>query len=174
MTLSLVTASRLPGEQARVIRAAQTAGRTLFAWSASLSDGRTLVLYAVTDRAAARLAATDGAGVVRIGPAGVRDVAQAIARALAAVPQRAARSPVDQSIPRVPRIAGEPSRPLTARCRGATFAPIASDYSLGQSARPVRLAHESRPVAPLAPAWDPKASPAIVVRGYHRSLARAS
>ncbi len=172
MTLSLVTASRLAGEQARVIRAAQTAGRTLFAWSASLSDGRTLVLYAVTDRAAATLAATDGASVVRVGPAGVRDVAQAIARALAAVPHRAA--PRAPSIPRVRLMPGEPSRPLTARCRGATFAPIASEYSLGESAPPVRLAHESRPVAPLTPVWDPKGSPAIVVRGYHRSLARAS
>lgn len=172
MTLSLVTASRLPGEQARVIRAAQTAGRSLFAWSASLADGRTLVLYAVTDRAAARLAATDGASVVRVGPAGIRDVAQAIARALAA--GAAARpAPREPSAPRVKRLPGE-GRGLSVRCRGATFAPIASEYSLGQSSRPARLAHESRPVAPLAPVWDRKGSPAIVVRGYHRSLQRAS
>jgi len=173
MTLSLVTPSRLAGEQARVIRAAQTAGRTLFAWSASLSDGRTLVLYAVTDRAAARLAATDGAGVVRVGPAGIRDLAQAVARALAngSAARPAPRAP---SIPRVKLMPGEPSRPLTARCRGATFAPIASAYSLGESAPPVRLAHESRAVAPLAPVWEPKASPAVIVRGYHRSLQRAS
>ena len=173
MTLSLVSASRLAGEQARVIRAAQTAGRTLFAWSASLSDGRTLVLYAVTDRAAATLAASDGASVVRVGPAGIRDVAQAIARALAAG-TRARPAPRAPAEPRIKRLPSDAPRGLTARCRGATFAPIASEYSLGQNVPAARLAHESRSVAPLAPVWDPKGVAPVVVRGYHRSLQRAS
>jgi len=172
---------KLAIEQARTVRSAQAAGRTLQAWSAALADGHTIVVFAVTDRAARSVASVAGA-VLRVGPAAVRDLAGAVARILAAVPAPSARvheapspvpvvssrdsrrdwlasgegrRPVFSSPSVVRRSAGEPRKAMTARCRPAAGAPIASEYSLGGSARPVRLAHESRPARAYTPEWNP-------------------
>jgi hypothetical protein len=87
-------ASKLDRDQARIIRAAQASGRALRAWSASVAgpagEPHAIILYAVTDRAAASLASAAGP-VLRVGPANVRDLAGALDRALALVPPLAPR-----------------------------------------------------------------------------------
>ncbi len=73
-------------EQAQVIRSAHSAGRKLSAWSATVSvagDRRIAIVFAVTERAAKTLASVLG-GVVRVGPANVRNLEGAIERALGA------------------------------------------------------------------------------------------
>ena len=77
--------ARFESEQARVIRLAQENKREINAWSATIAQDnatRTIVVFAVTDRAAAGVAATVGK-VVRVGRASVRDLPGAIALALA-------------------------------------------------------------------------------------------
>lgn len=84
-------------EQARTIRKAQTAGRALLAWSATLADGRAVMVLASTERGAVSLVPC----ALRVAPAAVRDVAGLVSRALAAAPP-----------PRVP--AAAPSAPPVA------------------------------------------------------------
>lgn len=132
--------TKLATEQARAIRTAQAKGRTLLPWSVSLSSGHTIVVFAVTDRAARSIAATS-APVLRVGPASVRDMSGAISRALAKV---APSKPADPrsfyifgegSRPAAPRgvirrVAGEPRKALTARCRPGVGEPIVGEYTL--------------------------------------------
>lgn len=130
--------TKLATEQARLIRAAQANGRTLLSWSVSLSSGRTIVVMAVTDRAARSLASVV-APVLRVGPASVRDLAGSIARALAAVRPADPRDfyvygegkrPAGAPRPAIRRIAGEPRKGLTARCRPGVGEPIVGEYTL--------------------------------------------
>lgn len=132
--------TKLAAEQARTIRTAQANGRSVLPWSASLSDGRTIVVFAVTDRAARSVAAI-AAPVLRVGPASVRDLNGALARALDASP---AAKPADPrsfyvfgegkrpAAPRavIRRAAGEPRKALTARCRALVGEPIVGEYTL--------------------------------------------
>jgi hypothetical protein len=82
----------LAAEQARTIRKALAAGRSLLAWSVSLADGRTVVVFASTDRAA-RSVALAAAPVLKVGPALVRNLQAAIDRALQAAPAPAGAAP---------------------------------------------------------------------------------
>ena len=85
--------ARFDSEQARAIRTAQDNGRQIAAWSATVTENgggrRIAIVFAVTQRSAASLAACLG-GVVRVGPAHVRDLAGAIARFLNSRPAGAA------------------------------------------------------------------------------------
>jgi hypothetical protein len=81
-------------EQAAVIRSAHAASRKLSAWSATVAvsggDRRIAIVFAVTERAAKTLAGLLG-GVVRVGPAHVRDLDAAITRALGSAVSHASR-----------------------------------------------------------------------------------
>jgi hypothetical protein len=129
--------TKLATEQARAIRTAQANGRTLLSWSVSLSDGRTLVVFAVTDRAARSIGSV-AAPVLRVGPAAVRDLKGALAHAMARVAPPDPRSFYvfgDGKRPAAPsvvirRVAGEPRKGLTARCRPGVGEPIVGEYTL--------------------------------------------
>jgi hypothetical protein len=129
--------TKLATEQARAIRTAQANGRTLLSWSVSLSDGRTIVVFAVTDRGARSLASV-AAPVLRVGPARVRDMNGAIAHAMARVAPPDPRSfyvfgegkrPAEPR-PVIRRVAGEPRKCLSARCRPGIGEPIVGEYTL--------------------------------------------
>jgi len=89
--------TKFDSEQARAIRVAQESGRVLSAWSATVTDGaggkRIAIVIAVTSRAALSLASSLG-GVIRVGPAHVRDLQAAIDRALARRPEPQGPLPV--------------------------------------------------------------------------------
>jgi len=110
-----------------VIRLAQENKREINAWSATIVQDnatRTIVVYAVTDRAAAGVAATVGK-VVRVGRASVRDLSGAIGQALAAA-----------GAPRAPR-APRPDQPARVeRPAAPTERERARDYLQGFGARP--------------------------------------
>lgn len=90
-------ATKFDTEQARLIRVALESGRDLAAWSATVNDSagdrRIVIVLAVTARAATSLAAVLG-GVVRVGPAHVRDMQGTIDRALARRPEPQSSAPV--------------------------------------------------------------------------------
>lgn len=146
-------------EQARAIRVALENGRSLSAWSAKIADGaggqRIAIVIAVTSRSAASLAAQLG-GVVRVGPAHVRDIQGAIDRALARRPEPQGPSPVvpsererarvylkglgerpgDQAVNRelgrvvVRRAYGEPRSPVNVGVTRQPGAPFVGEYTL--------------------------------------------
>ncbi len=95
-------ANKFDSEQARAIRVALENGRTIAAWSATVNDSagdrRIAIVLAVTARAATGIAAALG-GVVRVGPAHVRDMQGAIDRALAKRPELPAHSAAPVAAP---------------------------------------------------------------------------
>jgi hypothetical protein len=122
-------------------------------------DRRIAVVFAVTARAAASIALSLG-GVVRVGPASVRNLPAAIERALAASPvlapsvppvsererarlylRGAAERPADAAVYAVlgsvvkRRARGEPRRPLTVHVPPAPLAPIVGEYTLSGGRR---------------------------------------
>jgi len=94
--------NKFDSEQARAIRVALESGRKLGAWSATVTDGsggrRIAIVIAVTQRGAMSLATSLG-GVVRVGPAHVRDLQGAIDRALAKRPELPAHSAAPVAAP---------------------------------------------------------------------------
>ncbi len=150
-------ASRFEREQARAIRTAQSANRALSAWSVTFAEGgnrRIAIVFAVSQRGAASLGAFLG-GIVRVGPAHVRDLPAAIARAIDAAPvatyaapapserERArdylrglAERPSDAAVRSVlgtvvrRRAVGEPRRPLTVRVACQAGEPCVGEYTL--------------------------------------------
>jgi hypothetical protein len=148
-------ANKFDTEQARAIRVAEENGRTLAAWSATVTgpDGsrRVAIVLAVTPRAATSLAATLG-GVVRVGPAHVRDMAAIVARAMS-------RRPEPQSAPQAP---AAPSERATARDYLKGFAERPSDRAVhavlgpavkrrvvGEPKRPVNVGIPRQPGTPF-------------------------
>jgi len=117
-------------EQARVIRVALDSKRTIAAWSATIAvEGtpRTIVVLAVTEKAAAGVAGLRGQ-VIRVGRASVRDLPGAITRALAAGPVHTPRAP------RASKPPPAPAAPPTERKRAALylqgFGPRPSDVAV--------------------------------------------
>jgi hypothetical protein len=94
--------NKFDSEQARAIRVALENGRQIAAWSATVNDSagdrRIAIVLAVTARAATSLAAELG-GVVRVGPAHVRDLQGAIDRALAKRPELPAHAAAPVAAP---------------------------------------------------------------------------
>jgi hypothetical protein len=86
-------------EQARTIRKAQANGRAILAWTATLADGRAVVLLAATERSARSLAPH----ALRVAPAAVRDVAGLVSRALAAAPPPRVPTPSPTAPPPAPK-----------------------------------------------------------------------
>lgn len=152
-------ANKFDTEQARAIRVALENGRQLAAWSATVTDGsggrRIAIVLAVTARAATSLAVELG-GVVRVGPAHVRDLPGAIDRALARRPEPQGPLPVvpsererarvylkglgarpgDQAVnavlgrPVVRRAKGEPRRAPTVGVSRHPGTPFVGEYTL--------------------------------------------
>lgn len=132
-------------EQARTIRRAQSAGREILAWTATLATGGAVILLAPTDRVARTLLP----GAQRVAPAAVRDVAALISRALAAAPlpppresavktKAAPRSPVDRAFEREwNALLAEESREREARAYWTT----------GEGPRPVLPVVSERRIA---------------------------
>ena len=153
--------ARFENEQARAIRTAQENGRELAAWSATVTENgggrRIAIVFAVTQRGATSLAACLG-GVVRVGPAHVRDLQGAIARILAARPEsvaavHAAPAPSERERARlylkgvaerpsdvavnavlgrvvVRRAAGEPRKAVNVGVPRAALEPCVGEYTL--------------------------------------------
>jgi hypothetical protein len=140
----------LAAEQARTIRKALAAGRSLLAWSVSLADGRTLVLLASTDRAARSTAAV-AAPVLKVGPAMVRDLQAAIDRALQAAPAPTAAAPrpvkAARPAPKDPAFEREWAQLLADEARENAARAERAYWLTGEGARPALHIPTVRPVA---------------------------